>query len=66
MSEPQYQLFQMRLSLEGSSGKMQGSATVQIKELFFHKIGVSVPGCAPLLQAILSKRVGLLECKTWT
>lgn len=34
MSKPQYQLFQMWLSLEGSSGKMRGSATVQINELF--------------------------------
>lgn len=66
MSKPQYQLFQMWISLEGSSGKMRGSATVQIKELFSHKIGVSLPGRAPLLQAILGKQVGLLLCSAWT
>lgn len=59
MSELQYQLFQMRISLEGSSGKMRGRATVQIKELFSHKIGVLLSH-APLIQAILGKLVGLL------
>lgn len=37
MSEPQYQLFQMWISLESNSGKTWDSATAQIKELFSHK-----------------------------
>lgn len=57
MSEPQYQLFQMWISLEGSRGKMRGSPAVQIKELFSHKIGVSLPGRAPLLHAILGQQL---------